>query len=249
MAIPPLEELRELLQAAGQLAIQLREAGLQIETKPDGSLVTNADRAVEEFLRPKLTQLLPGSSVYGEEFGLDKPGHSGLWAVDPIDGTSNYCFGSPLWGVTIGLIQGNQAVMGGIYIPNLDEMYLASKGLGATLNGRPLAKPKPGPIQPYELISYNEWAQRSLPKLPGKQRLIGSIVVEMAFVASGRYRGLAGRRERLYDIAGGLPLLSELGFDVRHPDGTLIDIAKLTGGAQIGPWLAFPPESGYFGKS
>lgn len=242
-----LPNLERIAKRAGHLALESRK-DLKRFLKPDGSLVTNGDRDVEALLRKELTTLVPGTTVWGEELGHSQPGPGGLWAVDPIDGTSNYTFGSPLWGVSIALIQGNNLELGAISIPDLDELYLAARGHGATCNGKCLKPIPPGPIKPEELVSYNDHVQRALPgcKLPGKMRLSGAFIVDGMFVARQRYRGLIGVREKLYDIAASLLILSELDADIRFADGSPMPVGDLLEDRPIGrPWIAFPRRSGF----
>src|SRR5580693_8924567 len=100
---PLLAELGAATRRAGEIALEARKS-LKAELKPDGSVVTNGDRSVEEYLRPLLVDLVPGSTVWGEEFGYEEDGGKGWWLVDPVDGTTNYAFGGPYWGVSIALL-------------------------------------------------------------------------------------------------------------------------------------------------
>src|SRR5690349_16781182 len=117
-------DLVELTKQAGKIAQDSR-ATLERELKIDGSIVSSGDRKVEEFLRPRLEALVPGTCVYGEEFGNDGVGPNGMWAVDPVDGTSNFVYGSPLWGVSVALVQNDSIIAGAVLLPDLDEMYSA----------------------------------------------------------------------------------------------------------------------------
>lgn len=221
---------------------------LKRELKPDGTIVTTADRAVETLFRRELTQLVPGATIWGEEEGYAEPGENGLWVVDPIDGTSNFAYGGPLWGVTAALVQGSEIVVGVICLPDLDEMYVAERGAGATRDGAALDPIPPGAIRPEELVGYCEWVPRRLPgvEIPGKMRCLGSFVIEGAFVATQRLRGLMGVRERLYDVAASVLLGQELGAEIRNVDGTPIDIEKLSRHGRFEkPWMIFPADNGF----
>lgn len=242
-----LRELEAIALEAGNIAQKARE-NLGRELKPDGSVVTRGDRLTEEFLREKLPQLIQGTTVWGEEYGHAEEGPNGLWAVDPVDGTTNYAFGSPLWGTTIGLVRGPSVELGVVRLPDLDETYSAALGQGATLNGKRLAPIPPGPIAKYEMVSYSETALKKYPgaKWPGKWRCSGSFVVEASWVATQRYRGMVGIREQLYDIAGSYTLNLELGADIRYANGRAFSIEELKGGMQIDEaWLIFPGHSGF----
>jgi len=242
-----LPELERIALEAGRIAQANRPQG-DFKLKPDGSIVTAGDLAVETYLREVLPPLVPGSMVWGEEFGFSEPGPGGLWALDPIDGTSNFAFGSPLWGVSIALIQGGLVTLAAINLADLGELYLAARGGGATMNGKPLPPIPHGPVMAHQLVSYNEHAVNALPgvKIPGKMRMAGAVVVDMAFTACQRYRGLIGVREKLYDIAAGLLVLEELGADIRVANGDPLVVADVIRDVKIGkPWIVFPAESGF----
>jgi myo-inositol-1(or 4)-monophosphatase len=241
--LPPLQEL---VRQAGDLAIKTRQY-LTRQLKGDGSIVTNADELVENFLRTELTKLLPGSTVWGEEFGFSAPGESGLWLVDPIDGTSNFSFGSPLWGVSVGFYNRGYIEMGCVFLPDLDELYSAVRGNGVTFNGTKLPRIPAGAVRPEELVSYyGEKVLKAIPNPPGKMRCAGAFVVDGCFVASQRYRGLIGIREKLYDIAPCVLFGEELCADIRYADGQPFRLDKLLKDEKIEkPWIIFPSQSGF----
>lgn len=234
------------MRQAGVIAQGARKS-LGREQKSDGSIVTAGDRAVETFLRPQLQNLISGTNVYGEEFGHDGMGQNGLWVVDPVDGTSNYAFGSPLWGVSVGLVQDHQITLGAVFLPDLDEMYLAFKGGGATCNGRSLEPIPQGKILGIELMSYNDNLLKAHPGRiwPGKMRCSGAFVIDAMWVAQQRFRGLIGIRGKLYDIAASLLINQELGADVSYIDGSEMDIEELSKGNTIPkPYSILPQGAG-----
>jgi myo-inositol-1(or 4)-monophosphatase len=240
--------LREIVAQAGRIAKNSR-LRMQKELKPDGSIVTNADRDVELYLRAELAAFAPGTTVWGEEFGFEPAGPEGLWVVDPVDGTSNFSYGSPLWGVSVALVQGGQIVLGCVALPDLEEIYIAETGLGAFMNGVRMAPIPPGPVKDEELVSYGDWLLRACPTLkpPGKMRMSGAFVIDGVFTAMQRMRGLIGRRERLYDIAACVLIGQECWADVRYADGTPFEIQAICRPEQIDkPWIMFPRDSGFF---
>src|SRR6187431_648871 len=117
-------ELESIARQAGKIAQDARRESTR-ELKPDGSIVTNGDRLVEEFLRRELPKVV-NAPIWGEEYGYAEEDPNGVWAVDPVDGTTNYAFGSPLWGVSIALVKGDEVELGAVFLPDLNEMYLAS---------------------------------------------------------------------------------------------------------------------------
>jgi myo-inositol-1(or 4)-monophosphatase len=247
MTIPfSLAELEAITREAGSIA-QAARRNLVREIKPDGSLVTNGDREVETFLRSSLARLLPGSRTWGEEFGID-PGEGPLWLVDPVDGTSNYAFGQPIWGVSIGLAADGELVAGAIYLPDLGMMSSGTKGARPIFNGEPMALIPAGPVLDHELVAYPERITRVLAKRPGNMRCSGAFVADGLNVCLQRLRGLIGIREKLYDVAPTVLFARELGADVRYVDGSPFQEADLLSGRAIEkPWIVFPADSGYFG--
>jgi len=235
------------MRQAGRIAQDSRQE-LNRELKSDGSVVTAGDKLVEEYLRKALPRLVPHANVWGEELGFAEEGVGGLWAVDPIDGTTNYAFGSPLWGTSVALVQGSRVRAGAVFLPDLDELYFSSEDGGSTLNGQPLTAIQPGVIKPFELISYSETVIRRHPwvRWPGKMRTSGSFVVEGAFVATQRFRGMVGIKEKLYDLAAVWLINKELGAEIRYATGKEFKIADLMQDRKISEaWLIFPKGSNF----
>lgn len=243
-----LARVTSLVKAAGSMAQQMR-ADIRREIKLDGSVVTEGDRAIERFLRKELMELLPGTAVWGEEDGYSAPGQNGLWIVDPIDGTSNYSFGSPLWGVSVGLLQESRLSLGVVALPDLGETYAAAAGHGATFNGEPLAQIRPGRIESQDPVSFFGKLLLKYPGVgwPGRMRYSGAFVVDAMFVAQGRLRGMIDYKCKLYDIAASVCICREVGADVRYVGGRQFDESELLGENRIEePLLIFPRSSGFF---
>jgi histidinol-phosphatase len=114
---------------------RFRADDLVVETKPDLSPVTEADRAVERLLRKRIGEERPGHGVVGEEFGADQPG-SARWILDPIDGTKNYLRGIPVWATLIALEREGRVEVGVVSAPALHRRWWAARGEGAFVNGR-----------------------------------------------------------------------------------------------------------------
>ena len=110
---------------------------LVVDTKPDLTPVTEADRAVEEAIRERLAELHPGDAILGEEFGQSEAG-SGTrrWIVDPIDGTKNYVRGVPVWATLLALQEGNDLVVGVVSAPAIGRRWWAARGEGAYVDDR-----------------------------------------------------------------------------------------------------------------
>ncbi len=124
----------ELADAADALTLpRFRASDLHIETKPDLTPVTDADRATEQMLRDRIARDRPGESVFGEEEGDD--GGDIRWIVDPIDGTRNFSRGIPVWATLLALEREGELVLGVVSAPALERRWWAARGAGAFANG------------------------------------------------------------------------------------------------------------------
>lgn len=123
---------------AGALALEIRQGNIGIETKPDESPVTIADRACEKLIVEELRRAFPDDGLLGEE-GASRESASGRrWIVDPIDGTRDFIRGTRAWSVLLGLEDRGKIVAGFAYFPSTGEMFSAAKGEGAFWDGRPI---------------------------------------------------------------------------------------------------------------
>jgi histidinol-phosphatase len=116
---------------------RFKAVDLRVETKPDLTPVTDADRSAEEYLRASLKRVRPRDAVLGEEFGASGHGPR-RWVVDPIDGTKNFVRGVPVWATLLALMDGDEVVVGVVSAPALGRRWWASRGGGAW-TGRSLA--------------------------------------------------------------------------------------------------------------
>ena len=120
-----------LADAVEQLTMaRFRAADLRVETKPDLTPVSDADRAAEELVRAQLARTRPRDAVVGEEFGTTGHGPR-RWIIDPIDGTKNFVRGVPVWATLIALVDGDGPVVGLVAAPALHRRWWAAKDLGA----------------------------------------------------------------------------------------------------------------------
>jgi histidinol-phosphatase len=136
---------------------------LIVETKPDLSPVTEADRAVEQVLRKRIGEERPGHSVVGEEFGADDPGGA-RWILDPIDGTKNYLRGLPVWATLIAFEREGRVEVGVVSAPALARRWWAARGDGAFVNGRRIRVSKVADLSDAVLsyASLTSWEQHGL---------------------------------------------------------------------------------------
>jgi histidinol-phosphatase len=134
----------ELADAADAITLsRFRAADLVVETKPDLTPVTEADRDVERAIRDALARVRPGDSVLGEEFGASTaPDGDRRWIVDPIDGTKNYVRGIPVWATLVALQEGERIVAGVVSAPALGRRWWAASGSGAFASDPVAAAPR-----------------------------------------------------------------------------------------------------------
>ena len=193
------------------------------EHKSDGSLVTKFDKAVEMQFREAVKTITPNATVWGEEFGIEEEGPDGLWLIDPIDGTSNYIFGLPEWGITFSLYQRGRLVLGLIALPVLGETLWAVDGAGATRNGTPMPRLRAGGIEPYELAVHGKTKTHTDLGWPGKIRKFGSFVSDFYAFGIGGVRAMTSANAQLYDAGAGIVIAREVGADLLHFDGRQFD--------------------------
>src|SRR6188472_4572012 len=134
---PDLTLALSLADAADAISLgRFRASDLLVETKPDRTPVTEADRAAEEAIRDRLERERPDDGMLGEEFGVTA-GRGRRWIVDPIDGTRNYSRGIPVWATLIALEEDGVVQLGVVSAPALRSRWWAERGAGAFANGEP----------------------------------------------------------------------------------------------------------------
>src|SRR6266498_18738 len=145
---------------------RFRAEDLVIETKPDLTPVTEADRAVEELLRKHLAAERPGHLVVGEELGADGPGGPGSarWIIDPIDATKNYLRGIPVFATLIALERDGALALGVASAPALGRRWWAARGEGAFANGAPIRVSRVARLADAQLghASVSSWSARGM---------------------------------------------------------------------------------------
>jgi len=233
--------LEPIIRAAGALALELRPQ-LEVTHKADGSVVTQADVAVEQLLYEELSWLLPEAKFIGEERPLPEIEPDDLlWIVDPIDGTDAYRQGLAYFGISVGLLRGREMAMGVFYNPQLDEMFVAGRGEGAALNGERLRVMDRAQIDgDCFMFGPSDFHRGYRFNLPVKIRSLGSTAQHLALVAAGR-AGLALCRPRIWDVAAAALLVTEAGGEILHLDGRPYRPAEHLDGRMINPPLIAGP--------
>lgn len=222
--------LLPIVAAAGEIARGYFQ-NVVAERKADRTLVTAADRAVEEYLVARLPAVAPGVRLLGEEFGATGDGDARCTlTLDPIDGTSAFVAGLPTWCVTVGLVVDGQATGGITHLPMTGETYRAEAGV-AYWNGRAIPCGRhPMPEGDLFIVTHSDLHRGNAIRFPGKVRALGSTAYHMALVARGAAVAALLGRARIWDIAAGAALLGAVGGELSYLSGEPVDLAALLGG-------------------
>ena len=225
----------EAAREAGKEILRLFKNGrISVKRKFDypGSLVTNADKKAERIILSRIRESGIRSKVVSEEAGeIDFGSDEVVWAVDPLDGTLNYVKRIPFFAVSIGVIINGEAKAGAIYNPVLDELFVASAGCGARLNGQPIHVTRRKSLRGASLI-FEWWNRESLiPDPLGLEKQLyrftrsvrspGSVALNLCAVASGRFDGMVTvfKKSPIYEIAAGCLIVREAGGRVTNSAG------------------------------
>ena len=220
----------EAVQKAG--AIQMAHFGgpMRIDKKGAGQidLVTEVDVAVERMFRALVAERFPGHVVLGEELQQDdllrRPVDGYCWVFDPIDGTTNYAHGLPIFCASLGLELDGEAIVAAIYDPTRRELFTAERGQGARLNGQPLSVTEASTVLDSLLVTgfpytvHDAGIGAELVALFGHflgrsraVRRLGSAALDLAYVAAGRFDGFYEATLKPWDSCAGALLFEEAG--------------------------------------
>jgi myo-inositol-1(or 4)-monophosphatase len=186
----------ELVREAGILASEMLTLGLETRYKTSLSdVVSAADHAGEEQIIAKLTESRPDDGLVGEE-GARKAGDGRTWYIDPVDGTYNFLSGIPYWCSAVGLIDSDGPLLGAVYYPAVDQLWLGGREIPTTLNGKQVPPLLNRALSQISVATY--FHPRHLPDLQRLRawqavvgsaatvRILGSASIDLASVASGR---------------------------------------------------------------
>lgn len=219
-----------LARTAGKRMARERRGGFSVELKDQNDPVTDIDRSVEEFLVSELEDHFPDDTVIGEEFGADRAREGRVWYVDPIDGTLNFSRGLPMYCVSIGFQIDAATKAAAIYDPSRDELFSAALDDGAELNGSPmhvsdvdgiedalLVTGFPRSLDDSEVDNIVNFAR--LTRASQGVRRLGSVALDLAYVAAGRLDGFWEYYLNPWDTAAGYLLVREAGGRVSDVHG------------------------------
>ncbi|MFZ5816452.1 MAG: inositol monophosphatase family protein, partial [Bacillota bacterium] len=229
-----LDAIRETLVEAvrtGGAAMREQVGRVTVQYKSSWSdLVTEVDQAVERSVFALIRERFPDHGMLGEEGGGSFQ-REYTWILDPLDGTTNFAHTLPNFVCSLACCRGAEPVAGAVYDPSREELFLAVKGEGATLNGRPIRVDQAATLQEALIATNLLWDMREerFQRLPEIQQLgrrvrgirsLGAAALEMAYVACGRLTGFAQFRLAPWDFAAGALLVAEAGGRASQFDGS-----------------------------
>ena len=235
-----IDKLQTVIAELAEKELMLRFNNVGHSIKSDGSLLTEADTAMQQAIEEFVLDEWPQYGLLGEEMSADQQqrlldeNQSGLWVLDPLDGTRNFASGVPIFSISIALLVQNEVVLGLIYDPVRKECFSAIKGEGAWLNGKPL-KTANMPDGIDQCI-----AQVDLKRLPEKlaihlasthpyasQRNFGSGALDWCWIAAGRAQLYVHGGQKLWDYVAGQLILTEAGGCVATLDNESVFVRSL----------------------
>ncbi|MBD3629191.1 inositol monophosphatase family protein [Cyclobacterium sp.] len=232
-------DLEKISQNVAELARQagafIREEGAtfnkdKVEQKGFNDLVSYVDKGAEELIVQGLSKILPHAGFITEEGTKADSGKELTWIVDPLDGTTNFVHGIPVYAVSIALANRNEILVGVVYEINLDQCFVAYKGSVSTCNGKPIGVSKSVHLAnslvatgfPYDdggkTDKYLDLLKFFLQNSHGLRRL-GSAAVDLCYVACGRVEGYLEYNLQSYDVAAGTLIVQQAGGKVTDLKG------------------------------
>jgi myo-inositol-1(or 4)-monophosphatase len=202
----------------------------KVEEKGLNDLVSYVDKEAEKLIVERLSGILPEADFITEEGTAERDGKEYTWIIDPLDGTTNFIHGLPVFAVSIGLKYQDKIVLGVVYEVNADECFYALKGHGAFLNGKRIHVSQAASLEesliatgfPYSAFSriddYLKILRALMEKCHGLRRL-GSAAIDMCYVACGRVDGFFEYNLKPYDVAAGIIIILEAGGRINDFQG------------------------------
>ncbi len=229
----PLEFGVDVAREAGALLLAVIGSALEVREKGShGDLVTAADRASEALIVERIRRAFPNSSVLAEEGSAYRGSGADRWIVDPLDGTTNYAHGYPLFCVSIAYERAGELACGIVYAPAINELYVAERSAGATCNDRRLAVSKVARVADAMVCTgfnpaHFERNGRQFAALSQRAQAVrrdGSAALDLAFTAAGRFDAFWEYGLHAWDVAAGALLIREAGGVVTATNGATLEL-------------------------
>jgi len=210
------------LQTGNLLQSFYTPAGIVASSKPDRTVVTEADLAADLLITNAIHEHFPQDEIISEESSHQmRDPHSPIWIIDPLDGTTNFSLGLSIWGVSVARLLDGYPQLGVMYFPMINELYTARRGLGAFLNNRTIAVRAPDPTQP---MSFFACCSRSFRyyriSIPYKPRIMGSAAYTFCMVARGSALLGFDAAPKIWDLAAAWLLVEESGGKISAFEGS-----------------------------
>jgi myo-inositol-1(or 4)-monophosphatase len=224
-----------LLEALHKAADEIRrydDLDFKVSNKEGiNNLVTEVDHASERIIIEAIKKNFPDHHILTEESGDLVQDSQYKWIVDPIDGTVNFAHRIPICCISIAVEHNKEVILGGVYNPFLNELFIAEKGRGATLNDKQIAVSKKADVKSACLVTGFPYTYLDEPNGPLEVferfikkgvpvRRLGSAAIDLAWVAAGRFDGFYEHKLQSWDSAAGFLIVNEAGGKVTHFDGT-----------------------------
>lgn len=229
----------EAVVRAGELQMAKFNTAIRVDMKGAIDLVTEVDLEVERMFRAMVSERFPDHDVLAEEQGLSSTGSRFRWVFDPLDGTTNFAHGVPIFCASLALEIDGDAVIGAVYDPNRRELFTAERGVGAWLNGQPLKTSTNAAVLESMLVTGFPYHVQDSPdeflrvfgqvlRRARAVRRLGSAAIDMCWVAAGRMEGFWEASLKPWDTRAAALIVEEAGGRVTGMDG--------------GPW---DPDAGH----
>jgi len=220
---------------AGAVLRDYYRTGVTVKYKSEIDLITEADRASETLILSRIRSAYPDCAILSEESGASANASSAVWIADPLDGTTNFAHGLPIFSVTLAVVVDGVIQVGVTYDPIHGELYTAQRGQGAYLNGKRLRVSTVPVLDRALLVTGFPYDRRTNPnnnirqftdfslRAQGVLRL-GSAALDLGAVAAGRIDGYWEWGINPWDVAAGVLMIAEAGGQVTMPDGLPLDL-------------------------
>jgi len=225
-----------IARAAGDLIMGMRQQNRRISFKSARDMVTEVDQASEAYIVGEIQNRYPMHAILAEEgSGYGKQGAAYRWIIDPLDGTTNFVHGFPIFAVSIGVEYEGELIAGAVHNPIMDECFVAGKGKGAFLNGEIIHVSSTSTLAdsilatgfPYINDDYFDQNMDIWTTIYGKTqglRRAGAAAIDLVWVACGRLDGYWEFSLKPWDMAAGALIVREAGGVVTGPRGETLDL-------------------------
>ena len=250
MSVTPdglMEAALEAARRAGELALRYYGRRIAVDTKADGSPVTEADRAAESVAREWIQTRFPADGILGEEHGIVRAEAPRRWLIDPIDGTKSFVRGVPLWGSLVAVVEGDEVLAGAAVFPALGEHLAAAGGRGCWWNGSRCSVSAVSDIAHATVLTTSERFEGQPQRRAGWMRLAEVAALSRAWgdcygylmIATGRAEIMVDPVLSAWDAAALVPIVEEAGGTFTDWEGA----RGFSGGSAIATNAALASEA------